>query len=63
METWAGVLIAFLASAASVAAWFVNRSRQKQEDLDEIDSERQETDDPSIGSMRRRRWWLRKRKS
>lgn len=62
METWAGALIAFLAAAASVAAWFVERARKKQGDLDEIEKERLDTDDPSIGSMRRHRWWLRKRR-
>lgn len=62
METWAGALIAFLAAAASVAAWFVERSRKKQEELDEIERQRLDTDDPSVGSMRRHRWWLRKRR-
>jgi len=62
METWAGALVAFLTSAASVAAWFVERSRKKQGDLDEIERQRLDTDDPSIGSMRRHRWWLRKRR-
>ena len=61
--SWAGVVLAALSAAAAIAAFVVDKRRTKDEDLDKIDSERLATDDPSLGSMRRARWRLRKRKS
>ena len=61
--TWAGVAAAMVTLVLAVVSWRVSRSRTKRRELDEIEEQIKACDDPSIASMLRERWWLRKRRS
>ena len=60
---WPAVLVAVLTLAGAVVKAVLDKRKARREDLDKLEEKIDETDDPSIAAIRRRRWWLRNRKS
>lgn len=60
---WPAVLVAVLTLAGTVVKAVLDKRKARREDLDKLEEKIDETDDPSIAAIRRRRWWLRNRKS
>ena len=52
-----------LTLAGTVVKAVLDKRKARREDLDKLEEKIDETDDPSIAAIRRRRWWLRNRKS
>jgi hypothetical protein len=57
------VLVAVLTLAGAVVKAVLDKRKARREGLDKLEEKIDETDDPSIAAIRRRRWWLRNRKS
>jgi heme exporter protein D len=60
---WPAVLAAVLTLAGTVVKAVLDKRKARREGLDKLEEKIDETDDPSIAAIRRRRWWLRNRKS
>jgi len=59
---WTTVLVAVLTLAGTVVKAVLDKRKARREDLDKLEEKIDETIDPSIAAIRRRRWWLRNRK-
>jgi|LSQX01.2.fsa_nt_gb hypothetical protein len=59
----ATAVVLALTLAGTVVKAVLDKRKARREDLDKLEEKIDETDDPSIAAIRRRRWWLRNRKS
>ena len=55
-------IVLALTLAGTVVKAVLDKRKARREDLDKLEEKIDETDDPSIAAIRRRRWWLRNRK-